>query len=133
MKHPALLALGAALALASPNIARADDPPVEVQIVDAMNKAFGIHPGYRANHAKGLVTEGSFKPSPDAATLSKASLFAGPAIPVTVRFSDATGIPNLPDGAPGANPHGMAIKYHLPDGSETDMVINSLHFFPVSN
>ncbi len=131
MKNPALLALSAALLLVSP--ARAEDPPVEVQIVDAMNKAFGVHPGYRANHAKGLVTEGSFKPSPDAAALSKASLFAGPAIPVTVRFSDATGIPNLPDGAPGANPHGMAIKYHLADGSETDMVINSLHFFPVSN
>ena len=26
----------------------------------------------------------------------------------------------------------MAIKYHLPDGSETDMVINSLKFFPVA-
>ena len=27
----------------------------------------------------------------------------------------------------------MAIKFHLPDGSETDMVINSLKFFLVSN
>src|ERR1700686_509438 len=27
----------------------------------------------------------------------------------------------------------MAIKYHLPDGSDTDMVINSLKFFPVSS
>jgi catalase len=52
---------------------------------------------------------------------------------VTVRFSDATGIPNLPDGSPLANPHGMAIKYHLSDGSETDMVTNSLKFFVVSN
>jgi catalase len=26
----------------------------------------------------------------------------------------------------------MAIKFHLPDGSETDMVINSFKFFPVS-
>ena len=49
-----------------------------------------------------------------------------------MRFSDSTGVPNLPDGAPLANPHGMAIKFHLPDGSETDMVINSLKFFPVS-
>src|SRR4029077_13298875 len=31
-----------------------------------------------------------------------------------------------------ANPHGMAIKFHLPDGSDTDMVINSLKFFPVA-
>ena len=42
-------------------------------------------------------------------------------------------MPNLPDGSALANPHGMAIKYHLPDGSETDMVTNSLKFFPVSN
>jgi catalase len=27
----------------------------------------------------------------------------------------------------------MAIKFHVPDGSETDMVINSLKFFPVSS
>jgi hypothetical protein len=35
------------------------------------------------------------------------------------------GIPNLPDGLDFANPHGMAIKFHLPDGS-ADMVTNSL-------
>jgi catalase len=64
--------------------------------------------------------------------LSKAAIFNGATIPVTVRFSDSTGIPNLPDGAAAANPHGMAIKYHLPDGSETDMVINSLKFFLVA-
>jgi integrase len=27
-------------------------------------------------------------------------------------------------------PHGMAIKYHLPGGVDTDMVTNSLEFFP---
>jgi catalase len=134
MKKSVLLAALAALGAASPHLLQAaDDDPVEVQIVDALNKAFGVHPGFRANHAKGIVVEGSFKPSPEAAALSKASLFAGAAIPVTARFSDATGIPNIADGAAGANPHGMAIKYHLPDGSDTDMVINSLKFFPVAN
>ena len=127
---PAVLA---ALATAAPGPARADDDPIEVQVVDALNKAFGTHAGFRANHAKGIVVEGSFKASPDAARLSKASLFTGSAIPVTVRFSDPTGIPNLPDGSPDANPHGMAIKYHLPDGSETDMVIVSFKFFPVAS
>jgi len=120
------------LAFAAPGITRAEDP-LEVQIVDALNKAFGAHPGFRANHAKGLVTEGSFKASPAAASLSKAAIFSGASIPVTVRFSDSTGIPSLPDGVAAANPHGMAIKFHLPDGSETDMVINSLKFFLVSN
>jgi catalase len=60
-------------------------------------------------------------------------LFSGVRIPVTVRFSDATGIPKIADGSALANPHGMAIKFHLADGSETDMVLNSLKFFPVSS
>jgi catalase len=127
-----LLAALAGLGLALPGTVRADDQPVETAIVDAMNKAFGVHPGFRANHAKGVVVEGSFKAAPEAAALSKAVLFDGRSIPVTVRFSDSTGIPDLPDGAGPANPHGMAIKFHLPDGSDTDMVINSLKFFPVS-
>jgi hypothetical protein len=63
--------------------------------------------------------------TPDAARLSKAVIFNGSPILVTVRFSDSTGIPNLPDGSALANPHGMAIKFHVPDGGETDMVINS--------
>ncbi|WP_020176778.1 catalase family peroxidase [Methyloferula stellata] len=123
----------AALTVAAPAAAFADDDTVATQIVDTMNKVFGVHPGFRANHAKGLVTEGHFKASPDAAGLSKAAIFDGSSIPVTVRFSDSTGVPNIPDGSPNANPHGLSIKYHLPDGSETDMVINSLHFFPVAS
>jgi catalase len=86
----------------------------------------------RANHAKGIVVEGSFTPSRAGPALSKAAIFAGKTLPVTVRFSDSTGIPDLPDGSPGANPHGMAVKFHLPDGSEVDIVSNSLKFFPVA-
>ena len=112
--------------------ALAQDADLGTQIVDGMNKIWGAHPGFRANHAKGVVAEGSFTATPAAVRLSKAVLFNGAPVPVTVRFSNATGVPNLPDGSPLANPHGMAIKFHLPDGSETDMVINSLKFFPVS-
>jgi catalase len=125
----ALVAVG----LTWPNVVQSEDQPLEVQIVDALNKAFGAHPGFRANHAKGIMVEGSFKASSEAPLLSKAKLFDGSTIPVTVRFSDSTGIPNLPDGSDLANPHGMAIKFHLPDGSETDMVTNSLKFFLVSS
>jgi catalase len=111
---------------------RADeDVPVATQIVDALQKRFGVHPGYRANHAKGIVVEGNFKASPEAAILSTSPLFTGATIPITVRFSDASGIPDLPDAAPVANPHGMAIKFHLPDGGESDIVINALKFFVV--
>jgi catalase len=126
------LLIGLAALAMVPTSAWAQDQDVEVQVVDAMNRVFGAHPGFRAIHAKGVVVEGSFKGAPDAAALSRATLFDGRTISVTARFSDSTGIPTIPDGSPDANPHGMAIKFHLPDGSETDMVINSLKFFPVS-
>ncbi len=110
----------------------AQDADVPTQLVDLFNKLFGVHPGFRANHAKGVVVEGSFTGTADAAALSKAAIFTGAKIPVTVRFSDSTGVPNIPDGDPNANPHGISIKFHLPDGNDTDMVTNSLHFFPVA-
>ncbi len=126
------LSLVAACLLAAAGTAWADGPSTAEQTVDAMNKVWGKHAGFRANHAKGIVTEGSFSPAPEAAALSTASLFKGGAVPVTVRFSDATGVPDLPDGSPYANPHGMAVKFHLAGGGEMDVVTNSLKFFPVS-
>lgn len=101
-------------------------------IVNALNKVWGVHPGFRANHAKGIVGQGTFKATPEAAALSKAAIFNGDTIPVTIRFSNSGGLPNVPDGASLALPHGLAIKFHLKDGSETNMVIISLKFFPVA-
>jgi len=113
--------------------AQEDSATLAQQIVDAMTKVFGSHKGYRTNHAKGIVVEGSFKATPEAAALSKAPIFNGSEIPVTARFSDATGLPAIPDGVPDANPHGISIKFHLPDGNDSDIVINAARFFPVSN
>jgi catalase len=119
----------ASLLLASA-AATADSPPLPTQIVDLANKVDGVHPGFRAFHAKGVVVEGSFKASAEAARLSDATLFNGSSIRVTARFSDGSGMPTVPDGSP-AMPRGIAIKYHLPDGTDTDMVTNSFKFFPV--
>jgi catalase len=47
--------------LACPTAIRAEDQSVEEQIVDAMNKAFGTHPGFRANHAKGHRSRGQLQ------------------------------------------------------------------------
>src|ERR1700729_4203791 len=117
------------LVLAS-TAAMADSLPLPTQIVDLANKVDGVHPGFRAFHAKGVVVEGSFKATPEAARLSSARLFNGSSILVTARFSDGSGMPGVPDGSP-AMPRGIAIKYHLPGGGDTDMVTNSFKFFPV--
>jgi hypothetical protein len=100
----ALGAVAAGVIAPAPTWAGADD--VATQIVDALNKRYGVHPGYRANHAKGIVVEGRFKATPEAATLTRSPIFAGATLPVTVRFSDAGGQPHLHDGSPAANPHG---------------------------
>jgi catalase len=119
-------------AWASPAVLADDEAPLGEQLVDVMNKLFGQHPGLRAMHAKGVVVEGSFTPSGAGAALSTAALFQGAPTPVTARFSDATGLPAIPDGDPNANPHGLGILFHLADGGEMDVVTNSLKFFPVA-
>lgn len=118
--------------VAAPRAPLAQETDLATEIVEAFNRLFGTHPGARANHAKGIVATGSFVPTTEAASLSRSALFAGPPVRATVRFSDATGRPDIPDGAKAANPHGLAVKFHLSDGSEVDIVLNSLKFFPVA-
>jgi len=136
VKYKGLLAAAIAGAAAAASLltsaaARADDAALTNQIVDIFYKIYGTHPGFRVNHAKGVVAEGSFVATPAASALSRAALFDGSRIPVTVRFSNDGGIPTVPDGAPG-NPKGMAIKFHMPEGAEVDMVILAVKFFPVA-
>lgn len=86
-------------------------------------------------HAKGILLSGSFTPSAEAAKLSKAPHFSAAATPISVRFSNSTGLPNIPDNATDANPRGMAIRFHLPEVGgrrrHTDIVSHSVPLFPV--
>ncbi len=93
-------------------------------------QAFGSHPGFRLAHAKGIVCEGTFDPAPAAAELSRAAHFAAKSTPVVVRFSDATGIPQISDGDPHSNPKGIGIRFKLPGGGITDIVANGQNGFP---
>ncbi|HWB49957.1 MAG TPA: catalase family peroxidase [Stellaceae bacterium] len=91
----------------------------------------GIHPGFRPAHAKGLLLTGTFTPSPEAATLTRAPHVQRPATPVTARFSDFAGIPSVPDNAPqGASPRGLALRFHLAEHAHTDIVAHSVDSFP---
>jgi catalase len=91
---------------------------------------FGLHPGFRPAHAKGVMLTGIFTPSPDAASLTRAPHFLRESTPVTVRFSNSTGIPVIPDNDPNANPRGLAIRFHLGDRVHTDIVSHSTDGFP---
>ena len=126
-----------ALSLVNPTFAVAQEAPasqksVPEQIVDAFNGLFGVHPGARSNHAKGVILEGTFTPTASAASVSKAAHLQKQKnpIPVTVRFSAGSGIPTVPDT--NEMPRGMAVKFTLPDGSKTDLVLLSFNGFPAA-
>jgi catalase len=92
----------------------------------------GVHPGFRPAHAKGLMCIGTFSPSPQAAGLTRAPHTTRPSTPVTVRYSDSTGIPTIPDNDPArSGPRGIAVRFHLADHVHTDIVAHSTNGFPV--
>jgi catalase len=94
---------------------------------------FGVHPGYRAAHAKGTLLSGSFWPSPGVQRLTRAPHTTRASTPVTVRFSNSTGLPQIPDSVPEANPRGLAIRFNLAEHVHTDIVSHSMNGFPVHN
>jgi catalase len=91
---------------------------------------FGLHPGFRPAHAKGVMLTGIFTPSPDAASLTRAPHIARDSTPVTARFSNSTGLPEIPDNDPNANPRGLAIRFHLAEHVHTDIISHSTDGFP---
>jgi catalase len=99
-------------------------------LLEKFDLLFGVHPGFRPAHAKGIMLHGSFTPSPEAATLSKAPHLNRPSTPATVRFSNSTAIPVIPDNDPNADPRGCAIRFHLADRVHTDIISHSTNAFP---
>jgi catalase len=96
--------------------------------LDIINGRFGSHLGYRALHAKGILVKGTFTASASAARLTRAQHMKGEPVPVTVRFSNGSGDPDLPDYGPEVR--GMAVKFYLPDGSRTDISAQTVPRFP---
>lgn len=92
----------------------------------------GPHAGSRAVHAKGILCEGTFTPTAAAREISVAPHFAGLGVPIVVRLSNFSGVPNAADNDPLASPRGIAIKFKLPDGGDTDIVAHSYDGFPAA-
>ena len=99
-------------------------------LLQAFDQLFGVHPGFRAAHAKGLMLEGTFTPAAGATALTRAPHITRPFTPVTVRFSNSTGIPEIPDNVGDANPRGIAIRFNLAEHVHTDIVAHSTDGFP---
>ena len=103
------------------------------EILEAFDKVNrGVHPGFRAAHAKGILLTGTFTPFSEAASLTRAPHLNRNSTPVTVRFSNFAGLPTVADKDPQrAGPRGFAVRFHLAEHVHTDIVGHSVDGFPV--
>ena len=99
-------------------------------VLKQFDAIFGLHPGFRPAHAKGVMLTGTFTPTREAASLTRAPHMTRPSTPVTVRYSNSTGMPVIPDNDPNANPRGLAIRFNLAEHLHTDIVSHSTDGFP---
>src|SRR5579859_4597794 len=98
------------------------------QIVEVQRVLAGPHPGYRPVHAKGLVCAGAFRASAEARSLCRAVHLMGQPVPTVIRFSNASGDPEIHDGL--RNVRALSVKFQLPDGDGADILANSIEGFP---
>ena len=119
-RHPHSLLFTAIAAIGSPCAVHAADATAP-EVVDAIEKVFGVVPGQRRNHVKGTCAAGEFVGTPVGARLSRSALFGGTAVPVIARFSLAGGNPKVPDTARSAR--GLALQFGLPGGRTQHMAM----------
>src|SRR5436305_9369755 len=92
-------------------------------ILSALDGLFGLHPGFRAVHAKGLMCSGTFRPTGEAASLSRAPHLNRPSVPVSARLSDFAGVPTVTDNDLSVSgPRGFAVRFHLGEHHHTDII-----------
>jgi catalase len=105
------------------------NPPVSGnEAVKAINDVFGgPYPGCRVAHARGVVCRGEFRPNADARQLTTAAFMQADTVPVTVRFSNASGDPARPDRANTGR--GMATRFLAGGDAVTDIVAVTLPCF----
>ncbi|KAI0173280.1 catalase-like domain-containing protein [Hypoxylon sp. FL1284] len=105
-------------------------------ILDEMKGIAGPNPGYRPEHAKGLLLDGTFQSTAEAEDFSTAfHLQNREIIPIIARFSNSTGIPDIHDTNSDANPRGLAIRFmrsFKPQRIHTDIITHSVDGFPAA-
>jgi len=89
--------------------------------LDSLESAFGVHPGQRRNHTKGIGVTGKFVGNPAAAAYSRSLLFTGDTIDVVGRFSIAGGNPEAEDAE--RSTRGAGLQFRLPNGSLQHMTM----------
>ncbi len=79
--------------------------------LDRFRAVFGLHPGFRRNHAKGVAVSGHFDSNGNGSELSRAAVFRPGQTPVIGRFSGSGGDPAAADTARATRGLGLAIGF----------------------
>ena len=101
----------------------------QAQIVRAFEADFGVHSGFRRNHAKGVCLSGWFDGNGAGTSLSRAGVFKPGRIAVFGRFSLPGGMPMVADSPQTA--HALALDFALPDGEAWRTAMVDIPVFPV--
>lgn len=127
-----MAAIGGATAVGAGSSAWAQDRPssdrlTPAKFADRFEQVYGVHPGFRRNHAKGVSASGSFVGNGAGVALSSATVFRRSATPVTARFSLAGGAPAAVDANPA--PRGLGVLFHVSKGKEWHTAMLNLPVF----
>jgi catalase len=99
------------------------------RLASTFEQVYGLHPGFRRNHAKGVSVSGYFDSNGRGIALSKASIFQYGRVPILGRFSIAGGQPFAAD-----SPHavrGLGLRFQPAAGEEWRTAMLNLPVFPV--
>ena len=96
--------------------------------IDGFRRVYGLHPGFRRNHAKGVAVTGRFDSSGNGSELSRAAVFGPGHSSVTGRFSLSGGDPFMADTAAAAR--GLGLAFAFPDGTQWRTAMLNLPVFP---
>jgi len=99
------------------------------RFIDGFETVFGIHSGFRRNHAKGVCVRGFFDSNGNGTRLSKAALFPTGRVPVIGRFSLGGGNPDVGDAPETIR--GMGLLFRLSDGEQWRTAMINRPVFPV--
>ena len=103
-----------------------DSPDIAEELVKALRRPDG-RLDLRPVHAIGIGATGYFEASDVARDYCIAEHFQGGRIPTTVRFSNGSGCAVVHDG--WSDVRGMATRFHLANGGETDLIAMTLPEF----
>ena len=96
--------------------------------INGFRRVYGLHPGFRRNHAKGVAVKGRFDSNGNGRELSRAAVFRPGPTSITGRFSLAGGDPFMADTA-GAT-RGLGLAFAFPDGTQWRTAMLNLPVFP---